>query len=299
MEINDSILSIKNLRATTETSTNKKGYKIILQNINFALSTGEIHIIMGPNGSGKSTLSKILSGHPAYSILHGSVFFRGQKLENCNAETRARMGIFLGFQYPIEIGGVSNQNFLALAYQSRFAKQLNSIFTNMRFVSRLENYSNLLKMNPSFLPRPLNQGFSGGEKKKNEILQICLLGSELGILDEIDSGLDVDALKTLTKTILSDHIENSLIECFFLQNKTFILITHYRKLLDYIYPDKVQVMKDGRIICHGNYEVAKTLDRKGYDWLSELAPSLVVENKLNRFKNQYFLKNSKKETRQN
>lgn len=291
MEANETILSIKNLKATTETFDKKRGSKIILQGVNLVVSPGEIHIIMGPNGSGKSTLSKILSGHPAYNFLHGSIRFRETKLINALSETRARMGIFLGFQYPIEVAGVTNQDFLWLAYQSRYLKKSNSSLNNLRFANLIINYTNLLKMNQSFLPRPLNQGFSGGEKKKNEVLQLCLLGSELGVLDEIDSGLDVDALKTLTKTILAEHIENSLINFNLLQTKSLIFITHYRRLLDYISPDKVQVMKDGRIICHGSYELAKTLDRKGYDWLSDIGPSLNLENKINRLKYNICLKN--------
>nr|YP_009550811.1 iron-sulfur cluster formation ABC transporter ATP-binding subunit [Eustigmatophyceae sp. Mont 10/10-1w]QAA11742.1 iron-sulfur cluster formation ABC transporter ATP-binding subunit [Eustigmatophyceae sp. Mont 10/10-1w] len=284
MKSNENILAIKNLKATTETFEKKKGSKIILQGVNLNVAPGEIHIIMGPNGSGKSTLSKILSGHPAYNFLHGSVQFRQTKLIDCLSETRSRMGIFLGFQYPIEIAGVTNQDFLWLAYQSRYLKKSSSALNNIRFANLIINYTNLLKMKQSFLPRPLNQGFSGGEKKKNEVLQLCLLGSELGVLDEIDSGLDVDALKTLTKTILAQHIENSLINIYLLQTKSLIFITHYRRLLDYVSPDHVQVMKDGRIICHGFYELAKTLDRKGYDWLSDIGPSLAIENKINRFK---------------
>lgn len=292
MEVNENILVIKNLKATTETYEKKKALKVILQGVNLVVAPGEIHVIMGPNGSGKSTLSKILSGHPGYNCLHGSILFRQTKLLNCLAETRARMGLFLGFQYPIEIAGVTNQDFLWLAYQSRYLKKSTSSLNNLRFANRIISYTNLLKMNQSFLPRPLNQGFSGGEKKKNEVLQLCLLGSELGLLDEIDSGLDVDALKTLTKTILAHHIENSLVSFYILQTKSLIFITHYRRLLDYLAPDKVQVMKDGRIICNGFYELAKTVDRKGYDWLSDVAPSLALEHRINKFKTKICRKNS-------
>jgi Fe-S cluster assembly ATP-binding protein len=285
MEFNQNLLVIKNLKATTETYDKKKSSTTILQGVNLKIKAGEIHIIMGPNGSGKSTLSKILSGHPAYNFLHGSILFRQHKLLTCSAEVRARMGIFLGFQYPVEIAGVTNQDFLWLSYRSRYLKQSASLLNNFRFANILLNYTELLKLNQSFLPRPLNQGFSGGEKKKNEVLQLCLLGSELGLLDEIDSGLDVDALKTLTKTILAQHIENSLINFYLLQTKSLIFITHYRRLLDYVSPDRVQVMKDGKIIAHGIYELAKNLDRKGYDWLSDTGPNFAIENRINRFKN--------------
>lgn len=285
MENNENLLVIKNLKVSTETFEKKKGSKIILQGLNLLVSPGEIHIIMGPNGSGKSTLSKILSGHPLYTPLHGSIRFRDSKLIDCLAEARARMGIFLGFQYPIEIAGVTNQDFLWLSYRSRFLKKSTSGLMNERFSKLILSYTNLLKMNQSFLPRPLNQGFSGGEKKKNEVLQLCLLKSELGILDEIDSGLDVDALKVLTKTILAQYVENSLTNIFLLQTKSLIFITHYRRLLDYVSPDKVQVMKEGKIISHGSYQLAKSLDRKGYDWLGHLGSNLNVQLHLNKVKN--------------
>ena len=262
------MLEIKNLTATTSAQEGKRNAASILKGVNLNLKNGEIQIVMGSNGSGKSTLAKLLAGHPAYNMLHGSIRFRNEKLIRCLPETRARLGLFLGFQYPMEVGGVSNQDFLRLAYHSRYKKKDDILNTSLRFANRILNYVKILDMNSSFLPRPLNQGFSGGEKKKNEILQMAITGCELAVLDEIDSGLDVDALKTLSKTILIYQLD-SLFNTRFLQTtKSLILITHYQRLLEYIRPDKIQVMKEGKIVCSGKSNLGSVVDRKGYDWLS-------------------------------
>ena len=273
------MLEIKNLTATTTVQEGKRNSALILKGVNLNLMKGEIQIVMGANGSGKSTLAKLLAGHPAYNMMHGSVRFRSQKLISCLPETRARLGLFLGFQYPMEVGGVSNQDFLRLAYHSRYKKKDDVLNTSLRFANRILNYVKILDMNSSFLPRPLNQGFSGGEKKKNEILQMAITCCELAILDEIDSGLDVDALKTLSKAILIYQLD-SLFNTYFLQTtKSLILITHYQRLLEYIRPDKIQVMKQGKIVSSGKYNLGVMVDRKGYDWLSGTGlGSSMVEN---------------------
>lgn len=281
---NSFILGIKNLRAIISSQEVKRQNSFILNGVNLKIGKGEIQIIMGSNGSGKSTLAKALAGHPAYTIIHGSTIFRKFNLAKCLPETRARLGLFLGFQYPIEVGGVTNQDFLRLAYHSRYDKKQNFFNASLRFANRLLNYVKILEMNNDFLPRPLNQGFSGGEKKKNEILQMTTTDCELAILDEIDSGLDVDALKTLSKTILIYQLESVFNNRFFQSTKSLILITHYRRLLDYIRPDKIQIMKEGRIVCKGNYELGLAIDRKGYDWLFGTGLGSVLLEDLNKLK---------------
>lgn len=277
------MLEIKNLTATTA-QEGKRQVALILKGVNLNLQKGEIQIVMGSNGSGKSTLAKVLAGHPGYNMVHGTMRFRNEKLIRCLPETRARLGLFLGFQYPMEVGGVSNQDFLRLAYHSRYKKKDDILNTSLRFANRILNYVKILDMNSSFLPRPLNQGFSGGEKKKNEILQMAITGCELAILDEIDSGLDVDALKTLSKTILIYQLD-SLFNTYFLQTtKSLILITHYQRLLEYIRPDRIQVMKEGKIVCSGNYNLGVVVDRKGYDWLSGTGLGSVIIEDLNKMK---------------
>lgn len=278
------MLGIKNLRATTSTQENKRTLPLILNGVNLSIRPGQIQIVMGSNGSGKSTLAKVLAGHPGYTMTHGSIKFRNTKLNQCLPETRARLGLFLGFQYPIEVGGVTNQDFLRLAYHSRYQKKQDLLNASFRFANRILNYVKILDMNPAFLPRPLNQGFSGGEKKKNEILQMAITDCELAILDEIDSGLDVDALKTLSKTILIYQLESVFNNKYLQQTKSLILITHYRRLLEYIRPDKIQVMKEGRIVCNGNYQLGVVVDRKGYDWLSSTGIESSLLEKLNRKK---------------
>lgn len=244
------ILEIKNLKA----SINEKE---ILKNLNLKVCQGEIHAIMGPNGSGKSTFSKVLGGHPAYNVLGGQALFNGIDILELEPEERSHLGIFLAFQYPIEIPGVSNEDFLRLAYNARRAFNNEPELDPLEFLGIIQQKLEIVKMSPVFLSRNVNEGFSGGEKKRNEILQMVLLDSKLSILDETDSGLDIDALK-----IVSEGINT-----FMRDDKAIILITHYQRLLDYIKPDFVHVMQDGKIIKTGNADLAKELELKGYEWL--------------------------------
>ena len=250
MNLNSPLLEIKDLKVSINDNE-------ILKNLNFTVNKGEIHAIMGPNGSGKSTFSKVLAGHPAYSILDGDIIFKGSSIVDLEPEERSHLGIFLAFQYPIEIPGVSNEDFLRLAYNSK------QIFANkpevdpIEFLTIINEKLKLVQMSPVFLSRNVNEGFSGGEKKRNEILQMILLDSDLSILDETDSGLDIDALKTI-----SNGINN-----FMNPNKSIILITHYQRLLDYINPTYVHVMQNGKIIKTGSASLAKELENKGYEWL--------------------------------
>nr|YP_009695285.1 iron-sulfur cluster formation ABC transporter [Nitzschia alba]QEI59588.1 iron-sulfur cluster formation ABC transporter [Nitzschia alba] len=229
----------------------------ILKKFNLLINRGEIHAIMGPNGSGKSTLSKVLAGHPAYSILSGNIYFKGLNLLNIEPEDRSHLGIFLAFQYPIEIPGVSNLDFLRLAYNSKQKYYNKPEIDPIKFLNIINKKLKLINMSSIFLTRNVNEGFSGGEKKRNEILQMILLDPELLILDETDSGLDIDALK-----IISTGINN-----FMLSSKSILLITHYQRLLDYIKPNFVHVMQDGNIIKSGSFLLAKELETKGYNWL--------------------------------
>ena len=245
------LLKIKDL----EVSINKNK---ILKNLNLTINKGEIHAIMGPNGSGKSTFSKVLAGHPAYSILTGDIFFKGSSILNLEPEQRSHLGIFLAFQYPIEIPGVSNEDFLRLAYNAKQKFYDKPDVDPLEFLMIVNDKLQLVNMSPTFLSRNVNEGFSGGEKKRNEILQMILLDSEVCILDETDSGLDIDALK-----IISTGINN-----FMNENKSIVLITHYQRLLDYINPTYVHVMQDGKIIKTGSADLAKELENKGYEWLT-------------------------------
>ena len=229
----------------------------ILKNLNLKINKGEIHAIMGPNGSGKSTFSKVLAGHPAYSVLNGDIIFKGSSILDLEPEQRSHLGIFLAFQYPIEIPGVSNEDFLRLAYNSKQKFYHKPEVDPIEFLGIINEKLKLVNMSPVFLSRNVNEGFSGGEKKRNEILQMILLNSELSILDETDSGLDIDALK-----VISTGINN-----FMNSNKSIILITHYQRLLDYINPTYVHVMYKGQIIKTGSAELAKELEDKGYEWL--------------------------------
>jgi Fe-S cluster assembly ATP-binding protein len=231
---------------------------VILKGVNLKIYEGETHAIMGPNGSGKSTLSKVIAGHPNYKILKGEILFKGKDILKLEPEQRSHLGLFLGFQYPPEISGVTNEVFLRTAYNS---KQLAS---NLPEVDPIEFFEIIMKkiktleINPIFLNRNLNEGFSGGEKKRNEILQLALLDSDFVILDEIDSGLDIDALK-----IISNNIKNIIDS----NHKGFMLITHYQRLLNYIKPNFVHVMNGGKIIKTGNFDLVKQLEEYGYEWL--------------------------------
>ena len=250
MILNSSLLEIKDLQVSINDNQ-------ILKNLNLTVNQGEIHAIMGPNGSGKSTFSKVLAGHPAYSIMNGDILFKGVSILDLEPEERSHLGIFLAFQYPIEIPGVSNEDFLRLAYNSKQKFYNKPEVDPLEFLALINEKLNFVNMSSSFLSRNVNEGFSGGEKKRNEILQMILLDSELSILDETDSGLDIDALK-----IISTGINK-----FMNPQKAIILITHYQRLLDYIQPDYVHVMQDGKIIKTGSAELAKELENKGYEWL--------------------------------
>ena len=250
MNLNSPLLEIKDLKVSI--NDNK-----ILKNLNLKINKGEIHAIMGPNGSGKSTFSKVLAGHPAYSIFDGDILFKGSSILELDPEERSHLGIFLAFQYPIEIPGVSNEDFLRLAYNSKQKFYNKPEVDPIEFLTIINEKLQLVNMSTLFLNRNVNEGFSGGEKKRNEILQMILLDSELSILDETDSGLDIDALK-----IISNGINN-----FMNSNKSIILITHYQRLLDYINPTYVHVMQNGKIIKTGSADLAKELEIKGYEWL--------------------------------
>lgn len=250
MILNSPLLEIKDLQVSI--NENK-----ILKNLNLTVNKGEIHAIMGPNGSGKSTFSKVLAGHPSYSILNGDIIFKGSSILDLEPEERSHLGIFLAFQYPIEIPGVSNEDFLRLSYNSKQKFYNKPEVDPLEFLGIINEKLELVNMSPSFLGRNVNEGFSGGEKKRNEILQMILLDSELCILDETDSGLDIDALK-----IISNGINK-----FMNPDKAIILITHYQRLLDYINPTYVHVMQNGKIIKTGSAELAKELENKGYEWL--------------------------------
>ena len=250
MNLNSPLLEIKDLQVSI--NENK-----ILKNLNLKINKGEIHAIMGPNGSGKSTFSKVLAGHPAYSVLNGDIFFKGLSILELEPEERSHLGIFLAFQYPIEIPGVSNEDFLRLAYNSKQKFYNKPEVDPIEFLSIINEKLNLVNMSPIFLSRNVNEGFSGGEKKRNEILQMILLDSELAILDETDSGLDIDALKTISMGI--NNFMNS--------SKSILLITHYQRLLDYVKPTYVHVMQNGKIIKTGSAKLAKELEDKGYQWL--------------------------------
>ncbi len=251
-ENSEVVLSVRNLTANVDGTP-------ILKGVNLEVRSGEIHAIMGPNGSGKSTFSKVLAGRPAYEVTGGEVIFQGQNLLELEPEERARSGVFLAFQYPLEIPGVSNLDFLRVAYNSRRKAQGLEEIDAFDFDDLIEEKLDVVKMNPSFLSRSLNEGFSGGEKKRNEILQMALLEPKLGILDETDSGLDIDALRI---------VANGVNQLASPENST-ILITHYQRLLDYIVPDFVHVMAQGQIITSGGKELALELESRGYDWVLE------------------------------
>ncbi|MEH2207683.1 MAG: Fe-S cluster assembly ATPase SufC [Nostoc sp.] len=252
IENSEVVLSVRNLTANVDGTP-------ILKGVNLEVRSGEIHAIMGPNGSGKSTFSKVLAGHPAYEVTGGEVIFQGQNLLELEPEERARSGVFLAFQYPLEIPGVSNLDFLRVAYNSRRKAQGLEEIDAFDFDDLIEEKLDVVKMNASFLSRSLNEGFSGGEKKRNEILQMALLEPKLGILDETDSGLDIDALRIVANGV------NQLAS----PDNSTILITHYQRLLDYIVPDFVHVMAQGQIITSGGKELALELESRGYDWVLE------------------------------
>jgi Fe-S cluster assembly ATP-binding protein len=231
----------------------------ILKGLDFTVKSGEVHAIMGPNGSGKSTFAKVLAGHTAYQVTAGEVLFQGQDLFAMAPEERARAGVFLAFQYPIEIPGVANSQFLRLSYNTLQAQRGKEELDPLEFDDFVREKMQLLDMNPDFLDRSVNEGFSGGEKKRNEILQMALLEPSLAILDETDSGLDIDALRIVSQGV------NQLIT----PENAVVLVTHYQRLLNYIVPDFVHVMDAGRIIKTGTKALALELEERGYDWVSD------------------------------
>jgi len=246
------MIEIKNLYASVEG-------KPILKGFNLKVNAGEIHAIMGPNGAGKSTLAKVLAGHPGYTITSGEVVFLGKNLLDMEPEERAHLGLFMSFQYPVEIPGVSNIQFLRTAYNANRKAREQTEMTPEEFEKLLDAKMRLVDVRAEFKERNLNEGFSGGEKKRNEILQMAVLEPTLAILDETDSGLDIDAMRIVAAGV--NHIMN--------KKMGLILITHYQRLLDYIKPDFVHVMIDGKIVHSGGAEEALMLEQKGYDWLSE------------------------------
>ena len=244
------LLEVKGLHA------NVAGVEI-LKGIDLVVRAGEVHAIMGPNGSGKSTFAKALAGHPAYEVTAGTATFDGRSIFDMAAEERARAGLFLGFQYPLEIPGVSNAAFLRLAYNTVQGARGKDELDPLEFDDYVRKKMKLLEMDASFLDRSVNDGFSGGEKKRNEILQMALLEPRLAILDETDSGLDIDALRVVSGGV------NRLLT----RDNAVVLVTHYQRLLNYIVPDYVHVMEGGRIIKTGGRELAVELEARGYDWL--------------------------------
>jgi Fe-S cluster assembly ATP-binding protein len=249
------VLEIKNLHAAVDG-------KEILRGIDLTVNTGEVHAVMGPNGSGKSTLAQVLAGHPAYEVTEGEVWYDGRNLLEMEPEERAQAGVFLAFQYPVEIPGVSNAYFLRSAYNElRKARGLEEV-DPIEFLDIMEQRLKLVDMDESMLTRSVNTGFSGGEKKRNEILQMAVLEPRLAILDETDSGLDIDALRVVA------HGVNSLRR----PDNATIVVTHYQRLLNYIVPDFVHVLAGGRIVRSGGKELALQLEERGYDWLTEPQP---------------------------
>lgn len=245
--IKKNILEIRNLYAGVDN-------KNIIDNFNLSVNAGEVHVIMGQNGSGKSTLAKIIAGHPAYKIKEGLIRLNGKDITLSDPEERAHAGIFLAFQYPIEIPGVNNLDFLRLAYNEKRKSQEKKEIDPLSFFDLVNKTMSNISIDREFLNRNVNEGFSGGEKKKNEILQMSLLNNDLSILDETDSGLDIDALKKIANSI----------NIFRDPQKAIILITHYQRLLNYILPDFVHVMEKGRIVRTGGSELAEQLEQCGY-----------------------------------
>ena len=248
------MLEIKNLHVEVDG-------KKILKGVNLKLEKGKVHALMGPNGSGKSTLANVIMGHPKYEITKGQIIFNGDDITESNPTERAKKGLFLSFQYPTEISGVTISNFLRTALNNlRKEKGLEKISV-LDFRDLLKEKINLLKMNEGFSERYLNEGFSGGEKKKSEILQLAVLNPKLAVLDETDSGLDIDALKAVANGV------NTILEKD--KDKTFLIITHYKRILEHIKPDKLSIMIDGKIALEGSRELVDQLEEKGYGWIEK------------------------------
>jgi Fe-S cluster assembly ATP-binding protein len=244
------MLDIKNLRVRVED-------KEILKGIDLRVNAGEVHAIMGPNGSGKSTLARALSGHPEYEVTGGEVLFEGRDLLDMDPDERAREGVFMAFQYPVEIAGVNNAYFLKAALNAKRKHQGQPELDAMEFMAIVNERSKLLDIDKSMLSRAVNEGFSGGEKKRNEIFQLAMLEPKLAILDETDSGLDIDALKLVANGVNAMRAAD----------RAFIVVTHYQRLLNYIVPDFVHVLTGGRIVKSGGKELALELEQKGYGWI--------------------------------
>ena len=246
------MLEIRNLHATVEG-------KEILRGIDLTVNRGEVHAIMGPNGSGKSTLAKVLAGHPAYEVTGGEVVFDGKNLLEFAPDERAREGVFLAFQYPVEIPGVSNAQFLRLAYNEKRKHLGEEELDPLEFKDLLAERAKVVEMDAGLMSRSVNEGFSGGEKKRNEILQMAVLEPKLSVLDETDSGLDIDALRIVSEGV--NKLRSS--------ENAIVLVTHYQRLLNYIVPDHVHVLFKGRIVRSGGKELALELEEKGYDWIKD------------------------------
>jgi Fe-S cluster assembly ATP-binding protein len=244
------LLEIKDLHASIDD-------KEILKGLNLTVNKGEVHAIMGPNGSGKSTLSKVLAGHPSYEVTKGEVLYNGENLLELEPDERAKAGIFLAFQYPVEVPGVSNSQFLRLAYNEKMKHLGEEELDPLEFNDYLKEKAKIVEMSSEFFKRSVNEGFSGGEKKRNEILQMAVLNPTLAILDETDSGLDIDALRIVAGGV--NQLRSS--------DNAIILVTHYQRLLNYIVPDFVHVLADGRVVKEGGKELALELEEKGYDWV--------------------------------
>jgi Fe-S cluster assembly ATP-binding protein len=244
------MLEIRNLHAAIDGNE-------ILKGINLTVKKGEIHAIMGPNGSGKSTLAKVLAGHPQYEVTAGEVIYEGRNLLDLSPDERAREGVFMAFQYPIEVPGVSNAQFLRLAYNEKRKHLGEEELDPLEFKDLLKEKAKVVEMDSSFMTRSVNEGFSGGEKKRNEILQMAVLEPKLAVLDETDSGLDIDALRVVASGV------NKLLT----PDNAIIVVTHYQRLLNYIVPHYVHVLASGRIAREGGKELALELEQKGYDWI--------------------------------
>ena len=248
------MLEIRNLHAAIDGNE-------ILKGINLTVKKGEIHAIMGPNGSGKSTLAKVLAGHPQYEVTKGEVIYEGRNLLELAPDERAREGVFMAFQYPIEVPGVSNAQFLRLAYNEKRKHLGEEELDPLEFKDLLKERAKVVEMDASFMTRSVNEGFSGGEKKRNEILQMAVLEPTLALLDETDSGLDIDALRVVASGV------NSLRRA----DRAIVMVTHYQRLLDYIEPDRVHVLSGGRILKSGDKSLALELEKRGYDWVRQEA----------------------------
>jgi Fe-S cluster assembly ATP-binding protein len=254
------LLEIKNLHAKVAA-----GEREILKGIDLTINAGEVHAVMGRNGSGKSTLAQVLAGREAYEVTQGSVTYKGLDLLELSAEERAREGVFLAFQYPVEIPGVSTSYFLKAAVNAVRKHQGQAELDAAEFLNLVKDKMRLLRMDKSFMNRAVNEGFSGGEKKRNEIFQMAVMNPTLALMDETDSGLDVEALKTVAEGAASLRSKDNAI----------LVVTHYQRLLEYIVPDFVHIVLDGRIAMSGGRELAERVDRDGYDWVEKEAKQLV------------------------